>query len=92
MEDNCNKKFNCHCRRRCGDKFTIDQHKTIFDSFWNLENYSIRNGFIRNLVQRKNINRSRGRDGTGAAKYYTYMNTLLQISSVENPLWPKRYD
>lgn len=36
-------KMDYHCRRRCGEKFTADQRKTILDYFRNLGDYSLQN-------------------------------------------------
>ncbi|XP_072398403.1 uncharacterized protein [Diabrotica undecimpunctata] len=75
--------INCGCKKKCYQKFEEEERKRIFQSFWNLGDYTKQNIYIRSSVLAVNVKRKRKRDGTGNAKTMSYEYILRDGSKSE---------
>lgn len=66
----------CHCKKNCNQKFTEEERKRIFESFWKLGDFSKQNVYIRSSVMSHRVKRKRIRDGSGSEKNVSYSYIL----------------
>ena len=66
----------CHCTKRCNEKFTEAERKRIFESFWKLGDFSKQNVYIRSSALSHRVKRKRIRDGSASEKNISYTYVL----------------
>lgn len=66
----------CHCKKKCNQKFTEEERKRIFESFWKLGDFSKQNIYIRSSVMSHTVERKRIRNGSRREKNVSYSYNL----------------
>lgn len=66
-----------NCRRKCSKKISIDERHKIFQQFWDIGDYELKNAMLGTMIRQSKVVRRSGNDDT--KRTYNGTNTINNV-------------